>query len=511
MQNINVLTLYSPFVLVVVFVFLSELSNRKKEGTIPYFLQLSSCILVWFFCEIMTFSGVDGPLFKMFWNLCSACAGFTPLVMLLFSCDFYHFIIPNRKLFIYISLIIPSLTVLFALSSPYHDLLRPITIISISPFREVLAGMGPWFILHCLYCYSFIFLTLAVMIYGYYLTPVFYRLTSSSIVLGIILILFSSIVTILNIVPGSIDLSLIASSLTIIIFYLVRLDDDRSVFVRYSRGQVFSYMDSMLLVLSANNRVVDANPTAQTWFQNRGISLMQETLGDIMISLQQNGAQIEEPHSEISFEGKNQYMIQEIVISQENSFPEVLQLKVHKIIDSKGVELGFLAIFNDITQNRMLIERLEAKAGVDALTGIANRMAFEGASQRLNAIEFLPLSIIVCDFNNLKKINDTYGHNQGDLTIRVVAGILEEACPKDAFVARLGGDEFIYLLPNYDYDTAMILAELISSNINSSQKFEYSISVALGVATKEHYDQDFVDVLKLADQRMYQNKKRMKG
>lgn len=128
-------------------------------------------------------------------------------------------------------------------------------------------------------------------------------------------------------------------------------------------------------------------------------------------------------------------------------FPITLNLHIEKMTDIRGDEIGSIAVFTDVTQNRMLIERLEAKAGMDSLTGLANRLSYEGAKKRLDSQECFPLSVIMCDVNGLKSVNDNYGHQYGDMMLQVVADVLDKVCPKQCFVAgRLFQNDRVTLL-----------------------------------------------------------------
>jgi len=178
--------------------------------------------------------------------------------------------------------------------------------------------------------------------------------------------------------------------------------------------------------------------------------------------------------------------------------------------DANGDSIGSIAVFTDVTQNRMLIEKLEKKAGMDSLTGLANHMAFNGARKRFDTPEHLPLSIIVCDANRLKHVNDTLGHQHGDMLLRVIAEVLEKACPKSGFVARIGGDEFIYLLSCTSPDASYALIKQIKNMLSKLENLPFVVSVALGTATKHSVEENLDDVIALADSHMYEDKKQMK-
>ena len=90
--------------------------------------------------------------------------------------------------------------------------------------------------------------------------------------------------------------------------------------------------------------------------------------------------------------------------------------------------------------------------------------------------------------------------------IRVLARVLERECPPNMFVARIGGDEFIYLLPNTKPEEAYALIERLCAALARCDDNPFSLSVAIGSATKFSKDENLDDIIALADSRMYKNK-----
>lgn len=130
-----------------------------------------------------------------------------------------------------------------------------------------------------------------------------------------------------------------------------------------------------------------------------------------------------------------------------------------------------------------------------------------GARNRFNNDQkYLPLSVVLCDLNGLKNVNDTHGHQYGDLMLQIAADILYKTCPEYGFVARIGGDEFIFLLPQASSDTARELTEHINEELASCNKIPFTISVSLGTATKYSVDESLDEIIALADKHMYEDK-----
>ena len=109
---------------------------------------------------------------------------------------------------------------------------------------------------------------------------------------------------------------------------------------------------------------------------------------------------------------------------------------------------------------------------MDPLTGLPNRRNFDGRTdlEWKRAIrEPRPISILMIDVDHFKTYNDSYGHQQGDVALRTVAGVLERLCKRSTdLAARWGGEEFIVLLPNTDRSDSMVVAEHIRAEIEGA-------------------------------------------
>ena len=146
----------------------------------------------------------------------------------------------------------------------------------------------------------------------------------------------------------------------------------------------------------------------------------------------------------------------------------------------------------------------------DALTGVRNRTAYERAELQLNreiaAGTAEPFAYAFCDINDLKYVNDTYGHEQGDELIRSACRLICDTFRHSA-VFRIGGDEFAVLLRGADYERRDELAALMERAEQSG-----GASVACGMAVFDPAaDRDLRSVQKRADAKMYEKKREMKS
>ncbi|HZK62201.1 MAG TPA: diguanylate cyclase, partial [Anaerovoracaceae bacterium] len=152
------------------------------------------------------------------------------------------------------------------------------------------------------------------------------------------------------------------------------------------------------------------------------------------------------------------------------------------------------------------LERLKYLTCYDQLTGIYNRVFFEGELDRFNRTRQLPLSLIMADINGLKLINDTFGHDVGDKALQDIAKILKSLVRSEDIVARIGGDEFAIILPLTSKETTLEIINNINTKCNIASDKPTKVSVSLGYATKTDNGCSIQEMVKEADEHMCKRK-----
>ena len=157
-------------------------------------------------------------------------------------------------------------------------------------------------------------------------------------------------------------------------------------------------------------------------------------------------------------------------------------------------------------------EETQRIAATDVLTGLRNRRGFFlQAEQSFKVLQRQGLtgSLIFADIDGLKKINDAFGHDVGDLLIKDSAQILHDSFRESDVVARLGGDEFVAF--TFDVSDPEVIMARIREKIsvfNMSSLSPYRISLSMGIVQCNPTSSlNLVDYLSIADERMYQQKK----
>ncbi len=176
------------------------------------------------------------------------------------------------------------------------------------------------------------------------------------------------------------------------------------------------------------------------------------------------------------------------------------------IRDAHGQTIGCVLVFRDFSERKERQRRIEYLSYHDQLSGLYNRRFFEEELRRLDVSRNLPISFIYSDVNGLKTINDAFGHQVGDQLIRQVSEAMKAECRADDIIARTGGDEFIILLPKTDSHAVEKITERIHERVEKIKFMEIGASIAFGWSTKLLESQNVWDVLKKAENKMYQNK-----
>ncbi len=188
------------------------------------------------------------------------------------------------------------------------------------------------------------------------------------------------------------------------------------------------------------------------------------------------------------------------------------------LIDEQNHVEGFIATFSDTTESHIIQEKLRQVAQFDTLTGLANRMLLQDRLERafLNAQrDHSIVSIFFIDLDEFKNINDTLGHDIGDLLLQQVATRLSNIMRRSDTIARFGGDEFVVLLGKDDHFTEiLVVAEKIITQLAEPytiQSHQVYVTISLGIAQGSHSDSNPETLLKNADLALYSAKKEGKN
>lgn len=175
-----------------------------------------------------------------------------------------------------------------------------------------------------------------------------------------------------------------------------------------------------------------------------------------------------------------------------------------------GQLVGIVGFINDITSRVELEKQIEELSFKDPLTGLYNRTYLEVRAKPALKEAKLPITVVMADCNYLKKTNDTYGHEYGDLLLKRVARIIRSALPAGCTALRIGGDEFMILCEGCDEQQGKALVEDIRRRFAKETDDRVPLSVAFGAYTTEEGEFSFPEAYRRADRAMYENKRKMR-
>ncbi|MCU1429586.1 MAG: putative diguanylate cyclase/phosphodiesterase with sensor [Actinomycetia bacterium] len=168
---------------------------------------------------------------------------------------------------------------------------------------------------------------------------------------------------------------------------------------------------------------------------------------------------------------------------------------------------------HDVTQQRALERELRFQASHDKLTGLKNRAALIEAVEKhtINEVVVDTISVLFVDLDGFKEVNDALGHERGDSVLVEAARRIVGAVPSHALAGRLGGDEFLVVLPGTANDEAGAIALHILDALGRPWHLPGKISASIGVATTGRHPESVEDILRRADEAMYDAKRQGKG
>jgi diguanylate cyclase (GGDEF)-like protein/PAS domain S-box-containing protein len=190
----------------------------------------------------------------------------------------------------------------------------------------------------------------------------------------------------------------------------------------------------------------------------------------------------------------------------------------HRAILLHDISIG-IATFEDITPHKKVEEALHRLSYHDPLTGAGNRRALHerwGAEvASLSAVGPPLLGVLLIDLDDFKPVNDTLGHEVGDVVLTVVAERLQDCIRDSDLLFRIGGDEFVILLPGlHTHDQVETLCNRIAHSFNdpfNAQGQVIQLGATIGASLWPTDGNDLRELLRQADKALYRVKKTKKG
>ena len=188
-------------------------------------------------------------------------------------------------------------------------------------------------------------------------------------------------------------------------------------------------------------------------------------------------------------------------------------LRMESELGSRYIVIGVSNVDEQMKREREMVE-IREKANRDALTGVKSKHAYVDAVAEINTSidmgQVRPFSVVVCDVNGLKTVNDTQGHHAGDKLIKDASAMICDTF-KHSPVYRVGGDEFVAILHGADYEhRAVLMSQMMERNRRNRESG--GVIIACGASEWRGGDDNrFEAVFDRADEAMYENKTALKA
>ena len=318
---------------------------------------------------------------------------------------------------------------------------------------------------------------------------------------------------------SNLDIAPLIFGLSGIIFVFAILRTHLMDVIPVARSYLIETMHDGVLVLDLQYRIVDINPAMEGFLSGRASSY-----------LGKNAYEVLKP-----WMVKTNLFVNKDETRSEVTVPldptRYLDLNITPLYDRNQILSGHLMVFRDITERKqvekrlryvndrlqahlieigMLQSKLREQAIRDPLTDLFNRRYLEETLDRelsRAAREEYPICIIMIDLDHFKRINDTYGHEAGDVVLKVIADVLAEQSRRGDFACRYGGEEFVIVMPNIGLETAYERAEGLRQSLTLLRvPYEYyslSVTISMGIACFPENGQTREVILRAADQAMY--------
>jgi diguanylate cyclase (GGDEF)-like protein/PAS domain S-box-containing protein len=289
--------------------------------------------------------------------------------------------------------------------------------------------------------------------------------------------------------------------------------------VPIARGLLIEKMSDGVLVLDAQGRIVDINPAMESFLDAPPASFIGKNISEAL-SIWNESTE----HLLTGLETRTELRLP-------NKTSRYLDLRVTPLYDNDQRLSGRLIIIRDVTDRKevekdlryamdrmqtqlieigLLQSQLREQAIRDALTNLFNRRYLEVTLERelaRAAREVYPLCLVMMDIDHFKNVNDTYGHEAGDIILKTLANLVTAQSRQGDFVCRFGGEEFVLVMPNIGIDVAndraISLNKAIASLFVPFGRFNLNITVSMGVSWFPVHGLTKEELLRAADKALY--------
>ncbi len=378
--------------------------------------------------------------------------------------------------------LMPLITLIMVFTNNLHFLYySSVEIGTLNSFSNLALAPGPFWWVHIFYSYILLLAGLLLFVRMFFYVSRDNKMPLLFFILGSLLPFIANFIDVIGLKPyGIIELTPIAFILTGTLIFIGLFTTRLFEITPIALELLFENNSDPVILLNMEGKVVSLNPAASELWEkgNRGRLLHEELIANKT--------------------DQQDFTIGDAIYSSKKS----------KIISSGGTALGTMIVMRDITEAKQYEAELIKLSLHDQLTGIYNRHYFMNELKRLENSRDYPVAIIATDLDNLKLVNDTMGHSEGDSHLKTAAKLLSDSIRGSDVLARVGGDEFAILLPRTDLQAGESLINRINYIIESYklENSQSTLSISIGLAVSNNKEEPLEETYRKADEMMYRDK-----
>jgi diguanylate cyclase (GGDEF)-like protein len=408
--------------------------------------------------------------------------------------------------------ILPFIATVLAATNEWHLLIWPS--VTRNSAGIVIFDHGIAYFLMVAYLYSLMLTATALLTRAAIKMEAPYRLQALSVLVAAILPWVANLIYVLGISPApGVDLASCIFAISGLLLGLGIMRFQMLSLVPVARELVVDIMRDGVLVLDAQDRILDLNPAAYHLLGERTDLLVGESATSILGTLTQS-----EEMSEIFLEATNHYIeLQTSTLRDRNGKPNGRVLVMRNITGRKLAQNKLIItneqLIKQLEEINLLQSKLREQAIRDPLTGLYNRRFLaETLTHELARAqrEEYTLSLAMIDIDDFKSFNDKYGHDAGDEVLKVVSDFLSAACRAGDIVCRYGGDEFILVLPGVNPEIAFQRVKELQESFAKVRidfnQIHFSSTFTAGIAVYPQHGKNSAELLRAVDIAFYSAK-----
>lgn len=474
--------------------------NRSVRSSPPFFWAMA-LVTLWIAAQALEIAATVLPL-KIFWaNVQYMPIMFAPAAYLVLVLGFTgHEGRWRLRRLLFALIIIPVIVNALMWTDEFHGLMRQdVYLDERGPFPVVRKTFGPLFWVFAAYNFSITVLSLGLLARAFGGKAAVYKKQIALLFAGLLLPVITTAFHLSGRFPISVDPTpaMFGFAGTLLAYAIFR--EGLFDLVPVAHSTIVEKMSAGVVVIDAKDRIVDVNPAGARLFNAAPAHLVGRRVDEVfqghpeLLRLFSSGREVA---GELTIEG--------------GSSLDYYDISFAGLSDPRSRPIGRLMLAHNVTARKLAEEKIRHMAFHDHLTGLPNRKLFQELFTRerdRSARSGESLVVGFVDLDGFKTINDTCGHETGDVLLREVAARLRVALRGSDAVSRLGGDEFSLLLPGFRHrEGVAAVARNIFKSFAVPVKaagFDLEIRASIGFSVFPDHGDDLETLLRKADEAMY--------